>query len=336
MKRNYSAPTMKDVAREAGVSLGTVSKVINGISVGENYRIRVEEAAKKLGYQVNSYARSLKTQKSNCVALVLPSLRHPFFAILADELNACLSRRDYRSILMITNFDPEAEQRSFDLVRQNKADGVIALTYSPKLTADDSIPIVTIDRHLGASVPCVSSDNYSGGMMAAEKLLALGCRRLLFLRIGSDVLSEADRRGQGFEEACRLRGADYEMMKLRDSENETLFFSFLKEHMSDGKLAFDGIFCNTDGLACRVLEWLEENGIRVPEDVQVIGYDGIISYATGRYLCSTIVQPIDSMAETAAALLLGELPAHQTLCLPVRYAPGGTTKDSPLLPSTGA
>ena len=92
MRRTDAPPTIKDVAREAGVSLGTVSKVINGIPVGESYRRRVEQAIKDLGYHVNTYARGLKTNKTNCVALVMPSLHHPFFAHLTDELTACLMR----------------------------------------------------------------------------------------------------------------------------------------------------------------------------------------------------------------------------------------------------
>ena len=108
-----NAPTMKDVAREAGVSLGTVSKVINGIPVGEQYRRKVEAATKKLGYQVNNYARGLKTNKTNCVALVMPSLRHPFFAMLTDELTNCLMRIGYRSLLMTTNYDSVAEKHCF-------------------------------------------------------------------------------------------------------------------------------------------------------------------------------------------------------------------------------
>lgn len=320
---------MKDVAREAGVSLGTVSKVINRIPVGESYRKRVEAATEKLGYRINNYARGLKTNKTNCVALVLPSLRHPFFAILADELTACLTRHGYRSILMITNFDPEAEQKSFDMVRQNKADGVIALTYSPDLTADDSIPIVTIDRHLSTSVPCISSDNYHGGALAAEKLLELGCKKLLFLRIGPDVLGEADKRGPGFENTCRVKQADYETVILSNRDTEAPFFAYLREHIHGGRLDFDGIFCNTDGLACRVRDFLKENGIDVPGDVQIIGYDGVADYTTGRYYCSTIIQPIPQMAEAAVDILLD--PSHVSpgvdLCLPVQYAPGGTTRE---------
>ena len=86
-------PTMKDVAREAGVALGTVSRVFNGFPVGEEYRERVEAAAEKLNYRVNNYARGLKINKTFCIGLLMPSLSHPFFATLIDELTACLMRR---------------------------------------------------------------------------------------------------------------------------------------------------------------------------------------------------------------------------------------------------
>lgn len=329
VERSYPTPTMKDVAQEAGVSLGTVSKVINGIPVGESYRKRVEDAAQKLGYTVNYYARGLKTNKTSCIALVLPSLRHPFFAILADEITASLSRRGYHCILMITNFDPEAEQKSFVMVRQNKADGVIALTYSPDLEVDKSLPIVTIDRRFGPNIPCVSSDNYAGGQMAAEKLLALGCKKPLLLQIGADVPGEPHKRGAGFADVCRQRNVRYGSLILKESDTEGPIFRFLEQHTHGDRADHDGIFCSSDGLAARVIDFLTARGVRVPEDVQVIGYDGIVDYATGRYACSTIVQPIPQMAETAVNLLLDadRLSMGANICLPVCYVSGGTTRE---------
>ncbi len=323
------APTMKDVAKDAGVSLGTVSKVINGIPVGEAYRLRVEAAIRKLGYQVNNYARGLKTNRTNFIALLMPSLSHPFFAVLTDALTACLMQNNYQALLMITNYDPEAERKCFILGQQNKVDGVVALTYSPDLEANPAIPIVTIDRHFPGSVPCISSDNYHGGELAAQKLLELGCRKLLFMRIGPDIFGEADKRGPGFENACRLAGADYDQIILKDSDTEEPFYIFLKQHIHKGKPDYDGIFCNTDGLAANVISFLNSQGISVPDDVQVIGYDGIVDYASGRYLCSTIVQPIQQMAETAVELLLypDRFPPAANICLPVRYAFGGSTKN---------
>lgn len=324
-----SAPTMKDVAREAGVSLGTVSKVINGIPVGDHYRRRVEAATKKLGYQVNNYARGLKTNKTNCVALVMPSLRHPFFAALTDELTSCLMRCGYRSLLMTTNYDSVAEKNCFQLAQQNKIDGIIALSYSPNLEVNDTVPVVTIDRHFSAGIPCVSSDNYRGGELAAEKLMALGCKKLLFFRIGPNIYGEADKRGPGFENACRMANMPYHSLFLSDEDTEAPFYRFLEAHILGETPEYDGIFCNSDGLAARVCAFLRGRGIRVPGDVQVIGYDGIVDFATGRYVCSTIVQPIAEMAETAVRFLLNPdralSPAN--IALPVYFAPGGTTKE---------
>ena len=322
-----NAPTMKDVAREAGVSLGTVSKVINDIPVGEPYRKKVEAAAKKLGYQVNNYARGLKTNKTYCIALVMPSLRHPFFAMLTDELTSCLMRYGYRRLLMITNYDSTAEKHCFMLAQQNKIDGIIALSYSPDLEVDDSVPVVTIDRHFSAGIPCVSSDNYRGGELAAQKLMELGCKNLLFFRIGPDIYGEVEKRGPGFESACRMAKVPYQSLFLSDDDTEAPFFQFLEEHIQDGKLEFDGIFCNSDGLAVRVCEFLRKQGIRIPEDVQIIGYDGIIDFATRRYICSTIVQPVAEMAETAVRFLLNGDNAPANISLPVRFASGGTTRE---------
>jgi len=327
--KQKDTPTMKDVAREAGVSLGTVSKVITGIPVGEHYRKRVEEATKKLGYQVNDYARGLKINKTNCVGLVMPSLRHPFFAALVDEITAVLARHGYRCMLMLTNYDSEVEQRSFAMARQNKIDGVIALTYSPNLEVDDALPVVTIDRHLGTNLPCISSDNFWGGVLAAEKLVELGCKNLLFIRSGSDVKGEVDKRGMGFESSCQKANVPYKSLILRDEEMEVPIYTFLEENIRDGVLAYDGLFCNSDGMAVRVKEFLNRKGIRVPEDLQIIGYDGVVKYATGRFDCSPIVQPISEMAEVAVQYLLlnqGE-PTPTNITLPVYYAPGGTTRD---------
>lgn len=322
-------PTMKDVAREAGVSLGTVSKVINGIPVGVHYRRRVEEATKKLGYQVNDYARGLKTNKTNCIALVMPSLRNPFFAVLVDELAAALARYGYRCMLMLTKFDSEVEQKCFAMARQNKIDGVIALTYSPDLDVDDNLPVVTIDRHLGTNLPCVSSDNFWGGALAAEKLIELGCRKLLFMRVAAHVEGEVEKRSFGFESVCKRENIPHHCMLLRDEDTEAPFFRFLEENIREGKLAYDGIFCNGDHLAVRVKEFLEDKGVRIPEDVQIIGYDGIVDYSTGRYLCSTIVQPVPEMAEAAVRYLVKNQGAltPTNITLPVHYAPGGTTRD---------
>lgn len=324
-----STPTIKDVAREAGVSLATVSKVINNLPVGKASREKVEQAIEKLGYQANKYARALKSSKTYSVALVLPSLKHPFFAHLTDELTKSLMKRGYNALLMITNYDAEAEEKCFAMVRSNKIDGVIALTYSPDLKVSGKIPIVTIDRHLGDFVPCISSDNYRGGELAAKKLIELGCKRLLHLRFSSGVPGETDKRSAGFEFKCSQYGVDYETIVLSDKGTEEPFYRFIEEHICGEKLEFDGIFCSSDILASHVSRFITDRGVRVPDQVQIIGYDGIPDPYTDGLLCSTIEQPIAKMAEAAVDTLLNFNDASKgaNICLPVRYVPGGTTKE---------
>ncbi len=328
MKRG-TMPTMKDVAREAGVALGTVSKVFNDIPVGEDYRRRVLDAARKLGYQVNSYARGLKAGKTGTAALILPNAYDPFFAALADSVCQALARRNYRMLMTVTGSDPDAEQQCIRMVEQNKVDGIIGLTYNPALEIPAAIPFVSIDRYFNPAVPCVASDNFGGGQLAVEKLAALGCRRLVFFRIGTDVPGEADKRMGGFQTACQARGIEHTVLALNDRDGYEPFRAFLRSHMDGERLAFDGIFCNTDRLAFYVLDMLAGLGLRVPEDVQLVGFDGARRFGNDGFYCSTIVQPIGQLAETSVNILLEEdrssLPS--LICLPVSYAPGGTTKD---------
>ena len=331
MKQETSAPTMKDVAREAGVSLGTVSKVVNGLPVGEPYRLRVEEAIKKLNYQVNSYAQGLKSNKTYTVALLIPNTYSPYFASLTYHINLALLRRNYRMLLCSTDFDPAQEQIYVNMARQNKVDGIIGLTYNPHLVIEEDTPFVAIDRSMGPKIPCVASDNFAGGQLAAEKLADLGCRRVAFLRTGSSLNNEPNKRRAGFENGCLSRGLSYEMKILNDGDSYDEFQSFLSSHMKEGKLDFDGIFCVTDALAFYILKLLSGMNLRVPEDVQLIGFDGIRHFGDKDYTCSTIVQPVPEIAEMCVELLLQEnMPAKPPLvCLPVSYACGGTTRELP-------
>ncbi|MCM1120218.1 MAG: LacI family DNA-binding transcriptional regulator [bacterium] len=328
MTRQNSTPTMKDVAREAGVALGTVSKVMNGIPVGESYRIRVEEAVAKLNYRVNNYAKGLKSNQTYIVAVMVPNLISPFFSKLVDYINRSLTRRKYRMLFYATDYDPQQEQELVILAEQQKVEGIICLSYNPKLQVSENVPLVSIDRYFGAHIPCVSSDNYSGGRIAAEKLVENGCKNLAFMRIGSRLTNEPNKRKDGFVNACESMNIPYTLKILEDGTPYSAFEEFLQEHMLEGKLEFDGIFCVTDSLAHQILNSLKEMGIRVPEDVQIIGYDGAQYFGDLEYCCSTIVQPLEDIAETCVDMVLQERSTRvpSLVCLPVTYAYGGTTR----------
>lgn len=329
MRKKSSAPTMKDVAAEAGVALGTVSKVINGQPVGESYRLRVEAAIRKLDYRVNSYAQGLKADRTYTVALLIPNTWNPFFAALIHEIHHALSRRKYRMLLCCTESDYASEQDYITMAQNNKVDGIIGLTYSPDLHVDKDIPFVSIDRSIGTHIPCVASDNFMGGHMAAEKLADLGCKNVAFLRTGSSLTNEPNKRKAGFENGCLVRNLHYESKILHDDEPLDGFEEFLSTHLHGGRLDFDGLFCVTDRIAYEALKILKKFRIKAPDEVQVIGFDGIRILGDADYLCSTIVQPVQDIAEMSVQLLLQDnITAKPPLvCLPVSYAYGGTTRE---------
>lgn len=321
---------MKDVAREAGVSIGTVSKVVNGLHVRDSYRIRIEDAIQKLNYKVNSYAKGLRESRTYMAALLIPNTRDPYFALLAYYINLALLKRKYLMLLCSTEKNPWLEQEYVTMVQQNKVDGIIGVTYNPDLVVERNVPFVTIDRSIGSEIPCVASDNFTGGQMAAEKLADLGCRNVAFCRTGPAVASEPDKRKLGFENGCAARGLTCEMIILNDGDSIKEFERFLKDHMEEGRLAFDGIFCVTDKVAHCIIKILRRLGLRVPEDVQVIGYDGLLNFGYHGYTCSTIVQPVSEIAEMSVRLLFqDDMETRPSLvCLPVTYAYGGTTSET--------
>lgn len=328
--RSKQATTMSDVAREAGVALGTVSKVLNGRPVGEEYRLKVEAAVKKLDYQINPSAKALKSNRSGFIALIIPDTTTPFFALLTQYVNLSLEKRGYKMMLCFTGRDSVREQEFIRMVHRHQADGIIALTYTPDLQIPAGIPFVTIDRFFSVDVPCIASDNFGGGRLAAQKLAELGCQRLACLRIGSTLVNEPSKRKDGFVSGCMELGIPFEVCNLPDGSPLSAFEVFLKRSILETDTPVDGIFCGNDLQAWQVVNILRRLGCRVPEDVQVIGFDGTRMFGDQDYICSTIVQPVPDLAETAVSMVLSNdfkgLPP--LICLPVRYQPGGTTRDS--------
>jgi LacI family transcriptional regulator len=327
MKNKERIPTMKDVAAEAGVALGTVSKVFNGFPVGESYRIRVEQAAKKLGYRVNNYARGMRTNQTNTISIIMPMIYHPFFSKLTECIIRELDSHNYNSFVSVTDRNPQAEARCIRMVAQNKTDGIIALTYDPDFNNIGNIPFVSIDRSFTGSCPCITSDNYTGGQIAAAKLHELGCRKLLYARTGSPIPGETDKRGYGFENWCQTNSVSYDIINAKVDNDQMI--EKIREMVENSTFDYDGIFCSTDLLLILIRNELNRLGIRVPEDVQMIGFDGSIDFFTGLPVCSSIEQPIEQLAKVAVNTILNYDSENtpSLICLPVRYIPGPTTKD---------
>lgn len=321
-------PSIKDVAGLAGVAVGTVSRVINHSgAVKLETRRKVEEAIKQLNYIPNEVARNFKMQKSKMVALLLPTIWHPFFSELAYYIEDELDRDGYKLMLCNSGGKPEKELYYLDMLQQNKVAGIVGITYNDiESSVSTDIPIVSIDRHFSKRIICVTSDNYEGGRLALRELVQAGARRPAFIGTVIPVASEVAKRKAGFVQEAKAIGVDYVVYEKPDPviDEDKYYNEFFMRHGD-----IDGVFATNDMFAAQYIERASRRGIRVPGDVKVIGYDGIQDHAYFHPVLSTIRQPVEEMARTAVRLLLGKIGGesfHQnTYCLPVIYRQGETT-----------
>ena len=320
---------MKDVAALAKVGVGTVSRVLNNSgAVKESTRRKVEAAMKELNYIPNAYARGLKMNKTNTVALIIPTIWHPFFSEFAYYVERNLSEHKYKMLLCNSDVNNDKELEYIQMVQENKVDGIIGITYSDLDNFVSShLPFVTIDRHFKEETVCVTSDNFHAGQLAVEKLVEKGCQKLGYIGTHSRFPTETTKRRSGFVEQAELMEIPY---AIYDGEDPVVEFkqeirTFLEENPD-----VDGVFAHTDFIALDILEVLDEMKRKVPEEVQIIGCDGIKMEAGRKQIVSTIRQPVDLMAKAAVEKIIqvidGE-PVKTKITLPVHYIEGPTTKN---------
>ena len=256
--------------------------MINHITVGEKNRVKVEKAIQELGYKVNTYARGLKTQETKLITLIVPDTTNPFYAAFTQYVERTLYEHGYKLILCCANGIPEKEISYLNLASQSKTDGIIALTYTDVSNAIPSrIPLVSFDRYFeDHDIPMIASDNFQGGYTGTKKLIELGCHHPVFIRFRSKFPSEADKRMEGYLSACQELGIQPDYLDQIDpKKKKKILKDFIQNHTdAHGKLTFDGIFANTDRQAYKIMKILKERGIRIPEDVQILGFDGIRKY----------------------------------------------------------
>lgn len=323
--------TIKDVAKEAGVSVGSVSRYINNFEVKPKTKIAIEEAIKELSYEPNVYARGFKVNKTNTVALIIPTVWNSFFGELAFNIEKSLRNYGIKMILCNSRDDYEAELQYITMAKQNKVDGIIAVTYSDvDKYVHSNMPIISIDRYFSEDITYVTSDNFEGGRIAANELIKSGCRNLAFIGLGSKIDNATRNRRKGFVNYCEKNQISY---KMCDSIEGTKKFAkmlddFLYENFASGK-KIDGIFTVTDDHAFEVIEKLKKFNINVPNDVQIIGYDGIRTHKNDTIKISTIRQPVESIAEEAVKALINKIDSKEIqqkeIILPVKFIKGYST-----------
>ncbi len=306
--------TMNDVAREAGVSVATVSRVINGSDgVSEKLAKQVQDAMDRLRYHPSSLARSFKIQRTMLVGVIVPLIDHPFYSRLAMAIEQKLFQNGYRAIICNAEEDESRERAYIEMLLRQRVDGVIINSSVMRASFLDELqalqmPYVLIDSDLPeAKCSKVFSDNSQGGYIGMEHLIQQGHRRigLVGAPVHSEVIQRRIRGAKAALAAYRM-DADPALLVTGDTQLFDMGYQSARQLMSLAE-APTAIFSLTDVMAVGVIHALSELGLSVPDDVSVLGFDNIpiASYIIPQL--TTIEQPIIKMGETAVELLFAHL-----------------------------
>ncbi|MGN1058965.1 MAG: LacI family DNA-binding transcriptional regulator [Clostridia bacterium] len=299
---------IKDVADKAGVSVATVSRVLNQTGrVSDKSREKVLAAAQALGYQPSLLGRHLRCNRTNIVLVMLSSLSNTFCAKVIRGIEKAAQQAGYRVLIAATGYDREIEQSTLDLVRKRLADGVIVLNSS--LSAADmqdfsaQFPLIQCCEYADAlQVPYISIDNFAAGYEATSHLIGSGRRRIAFLGVEEQNISSRLRQ-EGYQKALADHGLPFDSSLVFYSNYGYRHTLTVTEAFIEGGTDFDAVFAISDTMAAAVVNVLKRKKRRVPEAVAVVGFDNTeIAYMTDPDI-TTIAQPQGELGRQAFAML---------------------------------
>jgi LacI family transcriptional regulator len=333
---------MKDIARDLGVSAVTVSKVLlNHADIGPKTRERVLQRIKEVGYQPNQNARALATGKTRLVGLIVPDLLHQFFAQVTKGVSRTLRTRGYGLIIASSEEEPEFERQEIEQMLARRVDALIIAsaqrtTQSFARISKQRIPYVLVDRKLeGLDANFIGTDDVKAGFLATEHLIAKGCQRIAY--IGGDYPSTAAGRLEGFRTAAAKHGikipAQYICRRTHlddaaDSTGDRAMQSLLKLSPRP-----DGVFCFSDPIAAAAMQAVLKQGLRIPEDVAIMGCGNMLYASALRVPLSSVNQESETMGEFAAQMVL-DLIGHDGVPPPreIRLKPTLVIRSSTVAP----
>jgi LacI family transcriptional regulator len=315
------AVTISDVAERAGVSVGTVSNVVNRPErVAENTRRRVREAITALGWMPNGSAATLRAGRATLVGLIVPDIRNPFFTEVARGAEDVAAANGEAIVVCNTDWLLASERRALEALARQRVRGVIINPagederYLDWLT-DRGIALVLLDHRRSAGlVPSVVVDDVLGGRLAGEHLVGLGHRRIALVN-GPTTIPQCEDRRLGIIRALADGGLDpkRDLVTLTvEAMNASSGYAATEELFAAPERAPTAIFCTNDLLAIGVIHGLRERGLRSPDDVAVIGYDDVELAAMTDPPLTTVHQPTYELGATAYELLRSGAPEQRS------------------------
>lgn len=324
-------PTILDVAEEAGVSKSLVSLVMRGSDrVSASSKEAVLDAARKLGYRPNAAARTMVRRRSYVIGVLVSNFHNPFFADLIDGIDSAALNAGYRSILTTGNREAERERLAVSTLLEMRVDGLILISPAFEreiaIEASQTVPTVLVGKVMkAATVDSVSNDDRKGAGMAVDHLVELGHRRIA--HIDGSVEPGARPRRTGYERSMHRHGLDNETRSVRGSFTEEGGRTGMRRLLAEGPRP-TAVFVANDLAAIGALEVLDAEGLNVPGDISVVGYDNTALAASHRLGLTSIDQPRSEMGHMAAGLILTRIEEKRTTARHVVLAPELVVRES--------
>ena len=309
-----SKPTIRDVAAEAGVSISTVSRVLNGSpAVNEDSRRRVTEAAKGLGYR-KPERRGRTHEQLAAIALVTNSIDNPYFLPLIQGVDATAQTHGLHTLIITNPEEAPIDLSSVERLQRGGVAGIIQIGIGQdhllKALAEQEFPLVVLNHRLeDTTVSCIDASDQAGAFQATTYLAKLGHRRIAFVQ-GPRGVAGADLRYAGYRKALSESGIEFDAHLVCRGEFRYEDAKEAVGNLLDGDRSFTALFCANDLMAFGALAALADRGIRVPEDVSVVGFDDI-GLAEAVQL-TTVAQPIHELGRNAVLLLLDHISGRIT------------------------
>ena len=319
--------TIKDVAKYAGVGVGTVSRVINNEkAVGKETRKKVLDAMEALNYSRNNMAFRLRKNETKIIALLVPVISHPFFAKLAYYVEDEASRFGYSVILVSSQQKVDKEIDIITKIKQREVDGAVFVThYMHKEEELKGCPIVSIDRTFGERIPYVTSDNYDATKNAIKYMIEHGAKSVGFIGSKPLVGSEVMERERAYRDVMAEYGMTPHIVNeiIQHGEESLVVADFIEKYKD-----VDAVFVSGYTLSQFFYEEALSLGKKIPEELQIVSYDGIFKQ-WGTSNITSVEQPIEEMARQVVRLLIKRIHNEETCqrtVLKTKFILGTTTK----------
>ena len=310
--------SIKDVAKQANVSIATVSNALRGTKhVSKELLERVNSAVRELDYEINPFASSLKSRKTHTIGIVVTNMNRIFFPQVIKGIHDYFEKRDYSLTIYDTDDKFKKEKKFIEMLKTSWVDGIILDSVTEMDNREDyfkylselgskskKIPVISIERNFSSfGIDSICSDNLLGSKIATEHLLSIGCKNIAHITgPGNSCITHE-----------RINGYTSEMKKaglktiIESGDFSPLSgYQAMKELLLKGE-AIDGVFASNDQMAIGAMKAIKEHGLRIPEDIKVIGYDNTFVASIVNPSLSTINVPKFQLGTSAAELLMGRM-----------------------------